>query len=70
MNIKNLKPNKSPGQDKFTNERVKLRGEKLVRTLTQLFNKILEGGFVPDMWKYSNVIILYEKRKSTQSREL
>ncbi len=58
--IKNLKPKKSPGQDKITNKHIKLGGDKLVRTITELFNKIL-GSAIPNKWRFSDIIILHKK---------
>ncbi len=41
--IKNLKPNKSPGYDKITNEDIKEGGRFLVKTLKKIFNIILKS---------------------------
>jgi hypothetical protein len=59
--IKYSKKKVSPGHDHITNEMVKLGGEVMIEILTELFNKILAGGKVPDEWRKSDIIILFKK---------
>ncbi len=61
MIVKNLKNNKSPGEDKITNEHIKVRGQKLIKMLTHLFNGMQRTSYIPKQWKYSNIIVIFKK---------
>lgn len=53
--INNLKPKKSPGFDQINNEILKKMQEINPDLLTKLFNKCLQLGYFPKIWKISNV---------------
>ena len=60
--LRNLKNNKSGGEDKIVNEQLKYgQGTGLVKWLVLLFNKILQTQKIPTDWKTSNIILLHKK---------
>lgn len=59
--IMKLKPEKSPGPDKITNECIKSARTLLLTPITLLFNKILHEEVVPRIWTVSEIILLYKK---------
>ncbi len=59
--VKNLKSNKTWGYDNITNEQIKFGGEKLIKKLTEIFNKILEQGKIPEEGKKSDIILIFKK---------
>lgn len=61
IQIKRLKPEKSPGEDNITNEALKIGAPFLVAHLAELFNLVLEKEQVPSQWSKSNIILLYKK---------
>ncbi len=61
VEIKNLKSNKTPGYDNIINEQIKFGGEKLIKKLTEIFNKILEQGKIPEKWKKSDISLIFKK---------
>jgi len=63
--VKRLKSNKSPGHDRIKNEHIKQGNDKLIQSLTSLFNTILETRKIPNEWKLSDIIIIHKKRKQT-----
>ncbi len=58
----NLKNNKTPGHDKITNKQLKQGGELLLKSITQLFNKILETSDV-DFCKFLSILIEIDRKK-------
>jgi sarcosine oxidase/L-pipecolate oxidase len=54
----NLKPNKSPGWDQINNEIIKNIYETEPELLPKLFNKCLDLGYFPKIWKISIIKIL------------
>lgn len=59
--VKKLKSEKSPGPDGITNEYIKLARTLLLTPITILWNKILEEETVPQLWRESEIILLYKK---------
>lgn len=48
--IKSLKNNKACGIDQILNEHLKALSVRMVPTLTNLFNLVLDSRFIPDSW--------------------
>ena len=63
--IKQL-PNSSSGPDNIHNRCLKNHTELLVQHLTQLLNVILDLGYIPNMWKQANIILLLKPKKDKQ----
>ena len=63
--IKQL-PNSSTGPDNIHNRCLKNHTDLLVKHLTTLFNVILEIGYIPNMWKKANIILLLKPKKDKQ----
>lgn len=59
--IKHLKSEKSPGPDGLSNEAIKLGAPILLKSLTRLFNMVLDTETVPKQWCTSDIILLYKK---------
>ncbi len=59
-----MKPKQSAGHDKLTNEHIKMGADKIIKHLTDLFNKILKTNKMTKDWKFSNIIILFQKGNS------
>ena len=59
--IKTQKNNKSPGEDKVTNELLKSISEPLQRPLQIMFNNILEQRKTPNQWSRSTTTLLHKK---------
>lgn len=59
--IRTLKNNKSPGEDKITNEMLKTGNEILAQPLLSVFNKILQTTQIPEQWTKSEIILLHKK---------
>ena len=53
--IKRLKRNKAPGNDNITG------GEPIVQMFTNMFNRCLREGKLPNSWKDASVIIIHKK---------
>ena len=60
-----LKVNKSFGPDQLSPKFIKIGGYALVRPLTILFNKSLECGIIPKIWKKANVIPIHKKESKS-----
>ncbi len=58
--IKNLKNNEASSEN-ITDEQIKFDGEALVKTITILFNDILENHQLPEQWKRSDTILIFKK---------
>ncbi|KAG7301329.1 hypothetical protein JYU34_014259 [Plutella xylostella] len=59
--IKSQKNNKSPGEDKITNELLKSMAECLNRPLQDLFNNVVETKQAPKQWSASITTLLHKK---------
>lgn len=59
--IKNLKYNKSPGDDNIVNEIIKIGIEERTEPIQTLFNNILSKGQIPHQWKKSQIILIFKK---------
>ena len=63
--IKQLR-NSSTGPDNVHNRCLKNYTELLVHHLTELFNAILDHGYIPNMWKKAHIILLLKPKKDKQ----
>ena len=63
--IKQL-PNSSTGPDNIHNRCLKNHSELLLQHVTRLFNLILDFGYIPNMWKKANIILLLKPKKDKQ----
>ena len=63
--IKQLR-NSSPGPDNIHNRCLKNYTTLLIQHLTQLFNAVGNVGYIPDMWKKANIILLLKPNKDKQ----
>ena len=59
--LKNLDPNKSTGVDLVSSRLLRECQEELVLPLKLLFNKSLQEGIVPSLWKCANVTPIFKK---------
>ncbi|KAI5640838.1 reverse transcriptase (RNA-dependent DNA polymerase) domain-containing protein [Phthorimaea operculella] len=59
--LKNLKYDRSPGEDGVTTESLKVGEPMLLHHLSNLFNSILLTGKVPQNLCHSNIILLHKK---------
>ena len=55
--IRNLPTNKSPGQDGFTGEFYQKCREEITSILLKLFQKIVEEGKTPNIWRPNNTLL-------------
>ena len=58
--IKQLKRNKAPGNDNITADVLKDGGEPIVQMFTNMFNRCLREGKLPNSWKDASVIIIHK----------
>ena len=65
IHMKQLR-NSSTGSDNIHNRCLKNYSELLVQHLTNLFNAILEQGYIPKRWKMANIILLLKPKKDKQ----
>ena len=61
-NIKNLKNNKACGIDNIRNEFLKYAPAPLIKFICDLFNIILNTGFIPDVWCKGLIMPLYKMK--------
>ena len=59
--IKRLKQNKAPGNDNITAEVLKYGGEPIIQMFTNMFNRCLSEGKLPNSWKNASVILIHKK---------
>ena len=59
--IKRLKRNKAPGNDNITADVLKDGGEPIVQMFTNMFNRFLREGKLPNSWKDASVIIIHKR---------
>ncbi|KAL1447452.1 hypothetical protein WDU94_015565 [Cyamophila willieti] len=64
--LKELKNNKSPGEDRITGEMLKAGEDTTVDLLQILFAKIWEDKKVPDEWKTSTIVPIHKKGPKTK----
>ena len=64
-NIKQLK-NSSTGPDNVHNRCLKNHTKLLVHHLTNLFNLVVNLGYIPNTWKKANIILLLKPKKDKQ----
>ena len=64
---KNLPNNKSPGYDRITNECLKYGGYALYAILCNIYNAIIEYGYIPPGLKHSIVIPLYKGKNKPKT---
>ena len=67
--IKKLKPNKSPGPDELTNEKLTHLGQSAKRKLKHLFNTSWKIGRLPQSWKQANMIPIRKEGKPANKAE-
>ena len=65
QHIKQLR-NSSTGPDNIHNRCLKNYSKLLIQHLTNLFNAILEQGYIPNRWKEANIILLLKPKKDKQ----
>jgi len=58
--------NSSTGPDNIHNRCLKNHSKLLVQHLTKLFNLILKQGYIPNVWKKANIILLLKPKKDKQ----
>ena len=59
--IDRLKPNTSPGPDTISSRVLKEAKNEFIKPLTEIFNKSLQLGILPDDWKLANVTPIFKK---------
>ena len=59
--LKNLDPNKSTGVDLVSSRLLRECQEELILPLKLLFNKSMQEGIVPSLWKCANVTPIFKK---------
>ena len=66
--IKNLKNNKSPVTDQVINEYIKNSRIKMVPLYTNLFNLIIDIGYIPKTWGDGMIIPIYKGKGDPSSQ--
>ncbi|CAF4249483.1 unnamed protein product [Rotaria sp. Silwood2] len=56
-------PNSSPGPDTIHNRCLKNYTTSLVQHLEKIFNIVIDTGYIPDVWKRANIILLLKPNK-------
>ena len=59
--LKEMKKNKSPGNDQLTSDMIRLGGSEVLKQITTIFNNILLTQKIPPEWKEAKIIILFKK---------
>ena len=59
--LKEMKKNKSPGNDQLTSDMIRLGGSEALKQVTTIFNNILLTQKIPHEWKEAKIIILFKK---------
>ena len=67
--IKNLSKNKSPGPDAFTGELYQIFREELMPILLKLFQKITEGGALPNSFYEATITLIPKPDKDNTKKE-
>ena len=67
--IKNLPTNKSPGPDGFTGEFYQTFREELTPILLKLFQKIADGGTLPNSFYEATITLIQNQTKILQKKE-
>ena len=68
--LKSIKTDKSPGPDLLHNRVLHETKDIIKVPLTNLFNKSLETGVIPNIWKTANVTPIYKKRLQVRPKQL
>jgi hypothetical protein len=63
MAMRNLKNNTAAGSDGIHPEIIKYRGNKLFNRNYELLRQILEEESIPDEWKETIIVLIYEKTR-------
>ena len=64
--LKSLDPRKSPGPDNLLPKIIKTCADQFTTPLTMLFNKSIQNGKFPHLWKLANILALYKKKSRFQ----
>ena len=64
--LNKLDPNKATGPDKFPNSILKNLSHELSLPLTEIFNKSLSEGYVPNLWKSAEITAIFKKGAKNQ----
>ena len=61
--LRNLDTNKATGPDEIPARILKETAEEIATSLTELYNKSLRLGTLPEDWKLANEVPVYKKNK-------
>ena len=64
--LKSLHPRKSHGPDNLLPQIIKTCAHQFTTPLTMLFNKSIQNGKFPDLWKLVKILALYKKKSRFQ----
>ena len=59
--LKDMRNNKTPGEDDITIENIKLGGTQLLIILCKLYNACLRNSTTPDQWNKAIIVLLHKK---------